>query len=292
MNELTVAANWQSANLAAIKQRLAVFRDLDTLEKIIPGAMQGVFLRKVGSVLELYCYDNETNKISDIMSRIDLDNPLNLMGQYTQAVFMSAFWGNEQPEDIYIAGFGGGRLAMLFNHYFPQANIDGSDIDPNVLMIAQDYFGLDKSTLEGVVAMDSREDICQRKKNYDILFLDVFAGGGEHVNRLATLESFELYKRKLKNDGVIVANLANQDSRVENKIAAMQKVFAHCNVWEHHGARVVFATNNIVELETIKKRIREFQDRKKPDFDLIGQAGLLQPCLKNTKTSPLFDADL
>lgn len=283
---------WKEQNLSSILNRLSTLRDSTQFEKIIQGAEQGIFLRKLDNVLELYCFDNDTQQLSNIMSRIDLTNPLNLIGPYSQAVFLSAFWQTKAPENIYIAGFGGGRLAMLYDHYFPPAHIFGSDYDPNVLSVASDYFGVGEQTLENVNAADSREDLLQSDILHDIIFLDVFAGGGEHVNHLATEEFFELCKSKLSNKGVLSANLVIIDERMSQKIAAIQKVFAHCHVWEYNGAHVVFASEHPLDPKAFISRVSGFQTNEALDFDLMEKAQMLKPLLQDDTIQPLTDADL
>lgn len=279
-------------NLSAILKRLSKLREAENVEKIIPGDEQGLFLRKQENTLEMYCFDNETNKLSDIMCRIDLTNPLNLIGTYTQAAFLSAFWQTEEPENIYLAGFGGGRLAMLYDHYFPFSKVYGSDYDPNVLSVASDYFGISDKILENVTDDDSRADLTKSDILHDIIFLDVFAGGGEHVNHLATVEFFELCKSKLSQHGVVAANLVIFDARMHQKIKAMQKVFNHCLLWEHNGSHVIFASNNQLDLEAFIERVADFQLIEKLDFELVDKAKMLRSVSLDEPIQPLRDADL
>ena len=285
-------SSWKTSNLAAINQRLSHVYKEEKLEKVLQGDLQGIFLRKEKDILEMYCYDNKTQKLSNIMSRIDLCNPLNLLGPYSQAVFLSAFWQEQQPKNIYIAGFGGGRLAMLFHHYFPNITIDGTDIDPNVLDVARNYFGLGDDTLKGIKTTDSRKDLTTREKLYNIIFLDVFIGGGEHVNHLATREFFKFCKEKLTPKGVVVANLVIIDKRVHQKIAAMKAAFKYCTIWEFKGAHVIFASDKPINIERLCSRVGEFQKAESLNFDLLDKAQMLKP-LKSSKTiNALSDKDL
>lgn len=283
---------WKEENLSSILNRLSTLHDATQFEKIIQGEEQGIFLRKLDDVLEMYCFDNDTKQLSNIMSRIDLMNPLNLIGPYSQAVFLSAFWQTKAPKNIYIAGFGGGRLAMLYEHYFPHSHIYGSDFDPNVLSVACDYFGIGAQTLENVNAADSREDLVQSDILHDIIFLDVFAGGGEHVNHLATVEFFELCKSKLSSKGVLSANLVIIDERMHQKIAAMQEVFAHCHVWEYNGAHVVFASQAPLDLSAFMSRVSNFQTNENLDFDILEKAQMLKRLTPDDTIEPLRDANL
>ncbi len=283
---------WKISNRAAIKKRLEPLCKAAKMEKIIQGDLQGIFLRKKKDELEMYCYDNETHKLSDIMSRIDLTHPLKLIVPYTQAVFLSAFWQNKEPDNIYIAGFGGGRLAMLFHHYFSGIDIHGADIDPNALTVSKEYFGLSEDALKHVNAADSREDLCTRETLYDIIFLDVFAGSGEHINHLATTEFFQLCQKRLTEQGVVVANLITLDERLREKIAAMRAVFNHCHVWDSNGANVMFASNHEINFEQFCLRVNRFESQEKPGFELLEKAYKLKPSSPHKETNALCDKDL
>lgn len=283
---------WKEKNLSAILDRLSKLRGAKQVEHVIKGDAQGVFVRKLGDVLELYCFNNDTQKLSNIMSRIDLTNPLYLIGPYSQAVFLSAFWQNKTPRNIYIAGYGGGRLGMVFNHYFPLAEVYGSDFDPNILTVARDYFGISEHALKYINGADSREDLHKLQVMHDIIFLDVFAGDGEHVNHLATVEFFELCKSNLSQEGVLAANLVILDDKMHQKIAAMQMVFKHCYVWEFDGAHVVFASEEPIELNELISRVSEFQKQEKLDYNLVEKAKMLKPLVRNEKIIPLTDSDL
>lgn len=283
---------WQASNLVSIHERLAPLRSQDTFEKIIQGDLQGIFLRKEADILEMYCYDNDTHKLSNIMSRIDLTNPLRLIANYQQAAFLSSFWQKTPPENIYLAGFGGGCIALLFHHYFQNIIIEGTDIDPNVLAVSNKYFGLGENTLKHIVPADSRKDLQSRDNQYDIIFLDVFAGGGEHVNHMGTVEFFELCERKLKQDGVLMANLVIIDERLHQKIAAMQEVFQHCHIWEFDGAHVVFASHAQQDIDELSKRITGFLDSETLEFNLLEKANAIKPLITKKDAKPLFDQDI
>ena len=282
----------KAKNLALINERLQALRDAESIEQVFPGELQGVFVRKVEQTLEMYCYDNDTQKLSSIMSRIDLENPLNLMGIYTQVMFLSSLWNEQPPSSVYMAGFGGGRLAMLFHHYFEGIRIDGSDIDSNVITASQVFFGLDKQMLSGINITDSREDLKNRPTAYDIILLDVFTGGGEHVNHLATAEFFELCKDKLTHEGVIVANLVEMDPLLQRKISAMQSAFTHTCIWQHNGAHVVFASGHPINLNSLRARTAKFQKDENLSFNLMEKANMLQMLAHKEAYMPLIDSEL
>ena len=133
--------DWAHANEQKIRSLLPQLKTDEPLDRVFQSEFQGVFLRQLETTLELYCYDLETRSLSEIMSRIDVANPLHLQAPYSQATFLGAMFLNREPERIYLAGYGGGRLAMLFHHYFMHCKLDGSDIDPNMLDICRSFFG-------------------------------------------------------------------------------------------------------------------------------------------------------
>ena len=292
MTNQTHISAWQTENLANIHKRLKLVRSSETFEKIIPGKLQGIFIRKVEQTLEMYCYDNESKNLSSIMSRINLDDPLCLLGHYTQVMFLSAFWQQQPPQNVYMAGYGGGRIAMLLRHYFQGIKIDGTDIDPNVLASTQVFFGIDKQDLSGIHLGDSREDLSKRAKSYDIILLDVFAGSGEHVNHLATKEFFELCKDKLSDGGTLVANLIEADPMMHEKIAAIKTQFKHLNVWKQNGAYVVFASNKEIDLKAIMERVEGFTEQETLNFTTSEHIAVLEAYKAPTDTKALSDTSL
>lgn len=285
-------SSWKNQNLSKIQSRLEPHLLSEKVETIIQGDIQGIFLHKENDVLAMYCYDNTSHQLSNIMSRIDLSNPLNLLGAYSQAVFLTGFWQEKAPESVYIAGFGGGRLAMLFNHYFHNITLHGSDIDSNVLAVSRDYFGVGEETIKQVTAKDSREDLRARDTLYDILFLDVFVGGGEHVNHLSTVEFFQLCREKMTDRGVLVANLVIIDPLMHQKIASIQSVFSDVHVWEFNGAHVVFASDTALDKQSLRQRVLNFQKHESPDFDLLDKVDALRSIKPDQDVQPLLDSDL
>ncbi len=283
---------WKAKNLTSIHERLKELYEAKPFEQVLPGELQGVFIRKLEQTIEMYCFDNESKQLSSIMSRIDLETPLCLLGHYTQVMFLSAFWRSRSPQSVYMAGYGGGRIAMLLQHYFHNIQIDGTDIDPNVLASAQVFFGMDKKDMSNIHLGDSREDLASRNTTYDILMLDVFSGGGEHVNHLATKEFFELCKSKLADDGILVANLVEKDPLMNAKIAAIIDEFQHISVWEHNGANVVFANDHAIDLDVITHRIKGFTKQEKPSFPTVENMTMIKPYNKQNKAKALRDSEL
>ncbi len=290
---VTSSRDWQEENIAAIHTRLAPIVEQQELARIITSEFQGVFLRRFDTSLELYCYNHENKTLSEIMSRIDLSNPLKLGAEYNQAAILSAVWRTHDPKRIYIAGMGGGRLSMVFHHLFPEVQIDGSDIDPTMITVCEDYFGLHLDHRHEIRVADSREDYASRTGPYDIVILDVFFGEGEHPGHLATVEFLRECKAKMADDGVLVANLVNMDPEYQAKISAICEVFPQCLDWDHAAAHVVFGSNFPPDYAEMSKRIKLLMAPIDSDFPGEEQISRLNPIRTETLTAEaLRDCDL
>ena len=281
--------NQKTLNAEAIRERLQDIRSQAEIAKIIPSQLQGIFVRKIDDQLELYCYDPDTRSLSECMSRIDLINPLNLISPYTQTAFMTSCWGTTTPKRIYIAGFGGGCLGQVFHHYFPKAVIDGSEVDPAMLRVAETYFGVTFDTRYDVRSGDGREDLESREPPYDIIIIDVFFGNGTHANHLATSEFFEMCSRKLTANGVLCVNIIEKDPFHKNKIAAIESAFDYCYGWNVNGARVTFASQEPLNREEFLARLSQFVETENLTFPVMDRAEELSFISPDPFVSPLSD---
>lgn len=86
-----------------------------------------------------------------------------------------------------------------------------------------------------------------------MILLDVFFTGGEAADHLETVEFFELCRSKLRDGGVVAANLVDSDPLHKELAAALQSCFNHCVSWTFVGTAMVFAIQHKVDLEIIKQ---------------------------------------
>ena len=72
-------------------------------------------------------------------------------------------------------GFGVGSLERKLQQVLPQANCTSVDISEELLQIAQQHFFLDKPS--NVVISKAEDFVAQSTQHYDLIFIDLFAGG-------------------------------------------------------------------------------------------------------------------
>jgi spermidine synthase len=111
------------------------------------------------------------------------------------------FFGH--PGNALLIGLGGGSL---LKQYASEGWImDAVEIDPAVIEIAHDHFGL--SDKEGnIFAMDGRQFLSTTNRKYDVILLDAF-GSSSIPFHLVTEEVFGLIARHLTEGGILAVNV-------------------------------------------------------------------------------------
>ena len=94
--------------------------------------------------------------------------------------------------------------AILRDH--PSAYVDVAEIEPDLLNIAHNYFGLPHSERLDNHIMDGRRYLYETRHRYDLIFMDVYRSFAAVPMQFATREFFELARNKLDDDGVFIAN--------------------------------------------------------------------------------------
>jgi spermidine synthase len=167
------------------------------------------------------------------MSEYDLNDPLNLIIAYTQALLLPLLWKSD-PKRIYMIGFAGGRIALVLHHYFPNLIIESTDIDPDTEDIAERFFGVRFDQRQKLAIQDGREYLEKRSNfnPYDFILIDAFRGTGYGPYHLCTTDFYTLCKKHMTDDGVVALNLVSSDKLFLEKINTMAASFK--NVYVHY----------------------------------------------------------
>lgn len=245
---------WQEANLANI--RLALRPGRAAPQGLIERRSRSgyeVLAIKEGSQIQLYFAAAGTPEVSGIMSRVDLNRPLHLLGIYTRAMLAALMWKPDARRVCHI-GFGGGRIPMVLHHYFPRMVIESTEIDAEVVRLARRWFGIRPDDRMPVYTEEGRRFLARQPKTvvYDSILVDCFTGSGQHPYSLSTREFYELTRSHLAPGGVVATNLDASDPMFEQKVATIQASFSH--VWRYRTdeANVCFASDHPVGRDTLR----------------------------------------
>jgi spermidine synthase len=271
---------WQEANLANIARALRPAR----------AAPQGLLERrsrsgyelltiKEGSQIQLFFAVAGAAEVSGIMSRVDLNRPLHLLGIYTRAMLAALMWRPDARRVCHI-GFGGGRIPMVLHHYFPKMVIESTEIDPEVVRLARRWFGVRPDERTPVHTEDGRAFLARRPETvvYDVILVDCFTGSGQHPYAMSTREFYELTRSRLAPGGVLATNLDATDPMFEPKVATIQASFAHVWRYESEAANVLFGSDTPISPDTLRAHAERVVGRAPVGFPFVELLDSLHEC--------------
>jgi len=144
-----------------------------------------------------------TNVLAGVQS-IKMKNE-KLTGMYYDYALAAPFMAglHEKAGDVLILGLGTGTFATMCDEYFPNARVEGVEIDQKIADLATEYFDLPDTV--DVIVYDGRAYL-QNAKKYDVIMIDAY----QDITipfQMSTVEFFTQVKEHLNEDGVMVVNL-------------------------------------------------------------------------------------
>lgn len=250
------------------------------------GPLRVVLLRR-GSQLSMFFRNPQSGELDGPMSRIDLQRPLHLLAEYTQAVLLILLWRPE-PARLALLGFGGGRLALVLQHYFPMLEILGVDIDALFLELAQRYFALEAQARLDYVVGDARQVLETQSAVFDCVVMDAFSDARDNLNHLATIEFYQLLRGRMRHGGVLCVNLLRADPLFVDKAYTITRSFQHTAVLSLKHSLIVFGSDGwALKQPEAQQRAAQLQNRHGFDVPLEKHAAALQR-LRDSELPALF----
>jgi spermidine synthase len=110
-------------------------------------------------------------------------------------------------ERVAILGNAGGTTARALGVFYPNAEVDGVELDPAVTAVGRRYFGLDDSPRLTVYDADARPFLRSTDQRYDLIVVDAYHQPYVPFY-LATREFFRLVRERLTPGGIVALNVA------------------------------------------------------------------------------------
>jgi spermidine synthase len=159
---------------------------------------------------------------------------------------------------VAILGNAGGTTARAMGVYYPQAEIDGVELDPAVTDAGRRYLGLDDNSRLDVHTADARPFL-RRSDRYDLIVVDAYRPPYVPFY-LATREFFELVRERLAPGGIVALNVASVpgDTRLAEGIATTLAAELPA-VWTWQALRfnqIVVGLERPLAQEEIRRRLR------------------------------------
>ncbi|MHB1325360.1 MAG: spermidine synthase [Thermoleophilia bacterium] len=133
------------------------------------------------------------------------------------------FAADAAPENVLVIGNAAGSIPRLLTAFYPNVQVDGVEIDPEVVDAGRKYFDMNEPNLTVHVA-DGRPFLKTSDKSWDLIAVDAFRQPYIPFY-LTTREFFEETREHLTTNGVVMINVGKTpgDSAVADAIAATMR---------------------------------------------------------------------
>jgi spermidine synthase len=170
-----------------------------------------------------------------IHSYVSLDNPYHIEYEYERIYSDVLKWKfqKEQPFKSLTIGGGGYTFPRYMEVYYPNAQIDVVEIDPEVTRIVYNHLALPKTTKIKSYNTDGRWFVMNSKDKYDIIFTDAYNDLSIPYH-LTTREYAQQLKNVLNPDGIIMSNIIDNFQKgafLPSYIRTLREVFGERNVF-------------------------------------------------------------
>jgi len=171
----------------------------------------GVIYEKDTPYHRLVVMDNSLTGVRTLIldnnfhSAMDLNNPDRIVYTYT-GYFHLGFLFNPEIRNVLFIGGGGFSGPKRFLKDYNWITVDVVEIDPEVIQVAKEYFGVRNQERLNIYNEDGRMYLVNSNKKYDLIVLDAYARTYIPFH-LLTLEFFNEVERDLTPNGVVVSNV-------------------------------------------------------------------------------------
>jgi spermidine synthase len=134
---------------------------------------------------------------------------------------------------VAILGNAAGTMARALGVFYPQAHVDGVELDPAVSRVGREYFGMDDNPRLTVHDADARPFLRRTDERYDLIVVDAYHQPYVPFY-LATREFFRLARERLAPGGIVALNVASvpgDDRLLEGIAGTVRHEFESVDVW-------------------------------------------------------------
>lgn len=249
-----------AAAVALVVWSISSESTLGRLEHEEVSAYSRIRVRRDGDVRALTFVRDNGQEV--VQSRVSLTAPHTLVSSYARSMFASYLY-QPHPRRVLIVGLGGGAMVRFLTHYEPQVQIDAVEIDPVVVRLADEYFGVRSGGNVRVQTADAITFIESTVDRYDVILMDAFLRPSSDTDAtgvpkgLKTQAFLGSVKRALAPGGVVAFNI-NDHASMADDIATVGAVFGQVAVYRSPPShnKVVIATEGALPTdEQMRARI-------------------------------------
>ena len=278
---LALAAGWLSLRCGA-ETVIDLFAG-ETTELAVKSDFSQIVVTRKGDVRSLW-FVHDTGP-DGLESQQDLRRPYRLLLPYSQYMF-AGYLVQPKQERVLLVGLGGGSMVQFLKHYEPETQVDVVEIDPAIVKIADEYFGVRSEGKVKITVDDAFKYLKATDARYDAIYMDAFLKPSDETDtsgvplKLKTVQFLKDVQTKLKSGGLMVFNVHVYDD-TEETLETIRAAFPQVYVFTvSHGWSLAVvgstATERVTEAE-LQRRAKETETRWKADFSLLDVLEGLRP---------------
>jgi len=167
-----------------------------------------------------------------VQSTMSLANPFEGALEYSDYFHVPFVFNPDIKRTLFI-GLGGGSGPKRFLNDYPEVEVDVVELDPVVVQVAEEFFGVVKDPRLKIFVEDGRMFLNRTNRSYDLIAVDAYHSNayGPYIPfHLVTREFFEKARDRLTVGGVLVYNVVGtirgpQSTAVRGIYRTMSTVF-------------------------------------------------------------------
>ena len=183
-----------------------------------------------------------------------------LTGAYYDVLYLGPLLA--RGGNVLVLGMGGGTTVRAYRHFYPGAHVTAVEIDPVIVQVAHEYMGLDRGPDLDVHVGDARPFLKSGGERFDVIEVDLFAGGPYAPFYCLTAEFFEAARARLAPSGLVSMNVyaPGGDRRLaESVVATLATVFPTVLEFPLAEERVLLAFKEKIALEQVRSLLSDAQ---------------------------------
>lgn len=156
-----------------------------------------------------------------------LYNSVILIHKYTQAMLTVLSW--QEPKKTLILGLGAGSMAKYLLRFYPDMHLDGVDLRPEVVKVAQDYFDLPEQNERFNIYFLSAQDFIKNHSDskYDLILIDLFLTKKGKDITVDISDCIDQLNQMLTAEGCLCINLIGSEYLGYSGLDELRRVFSH-----------------------------------------------------------------
>ncbi|NQU79399.1 fused MFS/spermidine synthase [Candidatus Woesearchaeota archaeon] len=182
-------------------------------------------------------------------------------------------------DNVLVLGMSAGASVHELRHFF-DLDIDAVEIDPVVVEMAKEHFGIEESAKLVIYAEDAKTYLTRTDKLYDFVEIDLFQGGPEIPFYVATKEFFTQVYDSMTDDGVVMMNIIGGVRDPKTNMLSLSiantffVVFPSVYLMDMEGNTMLVATKSKTNIEDIRDSLLEVDIEVLQQFAAEMSAGL------------------